>query len=134
MLRQRAIPTSTYPSAFTADDLVLFKEHLTSAQLDPSSLFELKNCLHQLASDHRLGTSDMLDLLRSIDRKLVHNALHQPDMETTIASLLKAASHGEGETFLSTLMKILLRIDQLGRSDKLDRNKVGLFNERLTHL
>lgn len=135
LLRQRAILTSTNPSAFTADDLVLFKSHLTSAQLNASSsLLDLNNCLHQLASDNRLGTSDVLHLLRSIDQKLVHNALHQSDIEMIIASLLKTASHGETEIFLSTLMKILLRVDQLGRSDRLDRRKVELFNERLTHL
>lgn len=87
--------------------------------------------------DNQLGMPFALDILRQIDQQLQHNELQSREIVRIIEHLRKAASQNLHETSmcpLSTLMKTLLRIDQLAKYQKLEKDKVNTFNERLAHL
>ena len=113
---------------FNENDLVLFKQLMSS-----SFPLELKNCIHQLANDHKLDNREICDLLMKLDQQIISDK----DIPKIIRNLQNAASHTQKEPSignLSNLMRILLRIDQLGKWNKLDSEKVRIFNERMNHL
>ncbi len=98
---------------------------------------ELKNCIHQLAIERKLENREICNLLIKLDDQINRNEFYFQDVPKIIQNLQKAASNNQteiSECNLSNLMKILLRIDQLGKMSKLDREKVRLFNERIYHL
>lgn len=123
---------------FSENELILFKYHLSTAPLEPSSSLALFNCIHQLAIDQKLAQTNVVEILYRIDQRLRHYELHDHDIEriirnlqnATIATKRKEASPCD----LSNLMKILIRIDQLARYQKLEMDKVQIFSQRLYHL
>jgi hypothetical protein len=123
--------------SFDDNALIIFKQHLNSSKLDRSLLLSLINCIHQLAIDNQLEQVEIIDMIRRLDRRLVHNECNNHytmkfirDLENRVSNTNKSVVH----CHLSSLMRILVRIDQLTRHDKLDRDKVHMFTERLTHL
>jgi len=113
---------------FNENDLVLFKQHLSS-----SFPLELKNCIHQLAIEQKLETIEVCDILI----KLNHNELDDKDIPKIIRNLQSTASNNKTKNSvsnISNLMKILLRIDQLEKYNKLNKQEVKIFNERINHL
>ncbi len=111
---------------FNENDLVLFKQHFSSASFP----LELKNCIHQLAIEQKLESPEIHQILI----RLIHNELSDKDVPKIIRNLQKTASSNRKESSLSNLMKTLLRIDQLEKFNKLDQEKVRIFNERINHL
>jgi hypothetical protein len=118
--------------SFNENDLVLFKQNM-----DSSFPLELKNCIHQLAIERKLENREVCNLLIRLDQQINQNEFYLQDIPKIIRNLQKAASNNRTETSesnLSDLMKVFLRIDQLGKLNKLDKEKVRLFNERIYHL
>ncbi|CAF4390327.1 unnamed protein product, partial [Adineta steineri] len=95
--------------SFNENDLILFKHHLSSLNLDSSFILELKNCIHQLAIDNKLDTNEIHDILIKLNFRIIHNN----DVFKIIHNLQNAVSADTKDTLLSTLMKILFRIDYL---------------------
>jgi len=113
---------------FNENDLVLFKQHLSS-----SFPLELKNCIHQLAIEQKLENIEVCDILI----KLNHHEFDDKDIPKIIRNLQSAASNNKTKnsiTNISNLMKILLRIDQLEKYNKLNKQEIEIFNERINHL
>ena len=123
---------------FGESDLILFKYHLSSAPLEPSCILALFNCIHQLAIDQKLGQTDVVEMLYRIDQRLRHSELQDQDIEKTIRDLQNTSMDTKRKEVspcnLSTLMKILIRIDQLARYQKLEMDQMQIFNQRLYHL
>ncbi|CAF4566633.1 unnamed protein product, partial [Rotaria sp. Silwood2] len=125
------------PYEFNENELVLFKQHLSSLNLDSSFILELKNCIHQLAIENKLDKIEVCDILMKLDYKIIHNQLYNKDILKTIQNLQEAASHNTQKTSLtnlSNLMKMLFRIDYLEKFNKLDKQKIHIFNQRINHL
>ncbi|CAF0798896.1 unnamed protein product [Rotaria sordida] len=125
------------PCEFNENELVLFKQHLSSLDIDSSLILELKNCIHQLAIENKLDKIEVCDILIKLVYKIIHNQLYNKDILKTIQNLQEAASHNTQKpslTNLSQLMKILFRIDYLEKFNKLDKQKIHLFNQRINHL
>ncbi|CAF3674106.1 unnamed protein product [Adineta steineri] len=116
--------------SFNENDLILFKHHLSSLNLDSSFILELKNCIHQLAIDNKLDTNEIHDILIKLNFRIIHNN----DVFKIIHNLQNAVSADTKDTLLSTLMKILFRIDYLEKFNKLDKQNIQIFNERMEHL
>ncbi len=122
----------TENNQFNENDLVLFKQHFSL-----SFSLELKNCIHQLAIEEKLENIEVRNLLIKLDHQIIHHELHDKDIPKIIRNLQEAASSHSKERSISTisnLMKILLRIDQLENFNKLDKEKIQIFNERINHL
>ncbi|CAF4772321.1 unnamed protein product, partial [Rotaria sp. Silwood2] len=135
MIQQQAIKDNPYE--FNENELVLFKQHLSSLNLDSSFILELKNCIHQLAIENKLDKIEVCDILMKLDYKIIHNQLYNKDILKTIQNLQEAASHNTQKTSLtnlSNLMKMLFRIDYLEKFNKLDKQKIHIFNQRINHL
>ncbi|CAF4591519.1 unnamed protein product, partial [Rotaria sp. Silwood2] len=125
------------PYEFNENELVLFKQHLSSLNLDSSFILELKNCIHQLAIENKLDKIEVCDILMKLDYKIIHNQLYNKDILKTIQNLQEAASYNTQKTSLtnlSNLMKMLFRIDYLEKFNKLDKQKIHIFNQRINHL
>lgn len=105
--------------------------------MDSLCILDLQNCIHQLALDKKLDKLQVCDLLTKLNHKIMHNQIHHQDVLKTIQDLQEAASSNTlntSHTNLSDFMKILLRISYLAKFNKLDKQKVNLFHERLNHL
>ncbi|CAF0821315.1 unnamed protein product [Rotaria sp. Silwood1] len=125
------------PYEFNENELILFKQHLSSLNIDSSFILELKNCIHQLAIENKLDKTEVCDIFIKLDYKIRRNQLHTQDILKIIQNLQEAASHNTQKTSLtnlSNLMKILFRIDYLEKFNKLDKQKVHIFNQRVNHL
>ena len=118
---------------FDENELILFKQRLISLNLDPILTLDLKNCVHQLALEQQLDTTEMCTVLMKLNHTLVHNELHSRHIPQWIQNLQKAASVSKSAP-LSNLMKTLFRIDHLEKFNKLNRQTVRLFNQRINHL
>ncbi|CAF1606650.1 unnamed protein product, partial [Adineta ricciae] len=118
---------------FDENELILFKHRLISLNLDPILTLDLKNCVHQLALEQQLDTIEVCAVLMKLNHMLVHNELHSQHIPKWIQNLQKAASISKSAP-LSNLMKTLFRIDHLEKFNKLDKQTVRLFNQRINHL
>jgi uncharacterized protein YprB with RNaseH-like and TPR domain len=120
-------------SPFDENELVLFKQYLCSLNLDPSFKLDLKNCIHQLSIEKKLDQTEICYILTKLNHQIIHNK----DISKIIRDLQKASSDNKKETSgstLSNLMTTLFRIDYLEKFNKLDKQKIKLFNQRITHL
>ncbi|CAF3379440.1 unnamed protein product [Rotaria socialis] len=124
-------------SEFNENEIVLFKQRLLSLNVDSSLKLELKNCIHQLAIENKLDKTEVCDLLMKLDHQVINNQLHNNDIIKIIKELQEIASSHRQKTSLnkiSNVMKVLFRIDYLEKFNKLDKQKINLFNQRINHL
>ena len=116
---------------------MLFKQNLSTFNLDSSLKLELKNCIHQLAIENKLENIEVCDIIIKLHHQIRHYQLHHSNIIKLIENLQDAAIYCQEQisiTNLSTLMNILLRIDYLEKFNKLDKQKIKLFNQRIYHL
>lgn len=138
--RQRSIERSfdVQWKQFGENELIRLKYHLTAAPLRSEFSLALFNCLHQLAIDHKLAQPNIIELLHYLDQRLTHFEFQNIDAMKMVRDLQNASSETRRKETsscnLSTLMKLLIRIDQLEKYKKLDSDKVQIFGARLYHL
>ena len=118
--------------SFNENDLILFKQHFFLFPLD------LQNCIHQLAIENKLDHCEIQEILIELNDRMLVNRLDLRNISSIIRRLKKVATiirnESSSEFNLSNLLHICLRIDQLGKFNKLERDQVQRFNERIYHL
>lgn len=118
---------------FNENHLILFKQHF-------SGTFprDLKNCIHQLAIEKRIDHREIQNILMQLDDLVMEDRLDLREIPSIITQLKKIATIIRNDSVvdfhLSNLLNICLRIDQLERMNKLNREHVRIFNERIHHL